>query len=325
LASIIIAVVAIGCVPTKFDAEFVPTRYEGRRAYRVADDWSEVVVVPGLRRLMHFGPAGGPNMLYVNPVALAAPPKGPAAWANYGGDKVWFWPQQPVWTWPPPGDAAADPGHVVASKIGPILRTRSEPVSRYDVTIKRTFALRYGKLGIESALRPTDRAATKLDGVAVWQITQVPRPDRILARLTPGAEPRPVPQATDAPDERRLPVVATHAGGRVIEVSTGPGETDDGYKSHFDADRLATLHGDRLFVLTHVGPAGPYRPGERAQVFASPRPSAPSMGGAPPYVELEFTGPRAAAGAAPPALHTTIEVHEGVTSVERAAAIVAGE
>lgn len=319
---LLVGLVATGCARSQLEGPGERTEFAGRFAYCMTDGQSEAVVVPALRRLMRFGPVGGPNVLYVNPIALdALPETDSAAWANYGGDKVWFWPQSD-WRWPPPGDRAGDGGHGVHFACPTAIMARSEPVPPYGAAIHRAFEMKDGRLTIASTFGPGHDSATppKLDGVAVWAITQLPRPERLFVRLTPGAEPRSVVVTGDEP----LPVVGTLAGGRVVEVGVGPLD-DVGRKGFFDADRLAAWDGGRLVVVTHAGPAdGPYRPGERAQVFASPRSESASMGGASPYVELEFTGPRAGVGKVPPALVTTIEVHEGVTNAERAARIVAG-
>lgn len=65
----------------------------------------EMVIVPDINRIVRFGRPGGPNLLWVDPEAE----NGPAMpWKNWGGEKLWFWPQE-RWPelgspWPPPMD-----------------------------------------------------------------------------------------------------------------------------------------------------------------------------------------------------------------------------
>src|SRR4051794_19258518 len=137
--------------------------------FRLTNGTVDVVVVPQVGRVMRYGPVGGPNLLWENPALAGRDPNpSPAAdvvWANFGGDKVWPWPQD--WAgrtgrqWPPPPEAdqagydvivLGDPG-----TAGPrTLRMTSAPLRGFDVRVVReiTLAPAGTELTIDSRLEP---------------------------------------------------------------------------------------------------------------------------------------------------------------------------
>lgn len=63
--------------------------YKGwQDCYRLSNGTVEVVVVPSVARIMHYGFFGEPNVLWVNPATEGVPVK-PGEWPNHGGDKAW--------------------------------------------------------------------------------------------------------------------------------------------------------------------------------------------------------------------------------------------
>src|SRR3982750_3663343 len=84
------------------------TAYQGwPEAYRLSNGTVDVVVVPAIGRIMRYGPVGRQNLLWKTPRPAGKPASPGKEWANFGGDKVWPWPQDD-WpqragrAWPPP-------------------------------------------------------------------------------------------------------------------------------------------------------------------------------------------------------------------------------
>ena len=65
-------------------------------AFRLSNGEAELVVVPAVSRILHYGLVGGPNLLWQN-ASVAGRPPGAAQWTNYGGSKTWIWPEH-EWT-----------------------------------------------------------------------------------------------------------------------------------------------------------------------------------------------------------------------------------
>ena len=73
----------------------------------------EIVVSPAIGRIVSYGPVHGPNVLWEHPGAAEAPTPF-RGWINWGGDKVWLWPEQNWGDWnggrhAPPGDPTPVP------------------------------------------------------------------------------------------------------------------------------------------------------------------------------------------------------------------------
>ena len=68
--------------------------------WRISNGTVQVTVDTAKSRISSYGYVGGRNVLWVNPDPGNEPinsTPGP----NWGGDKVWIWPQSD-WNWPPP-------------------------------------------------------------------------------------------------------------------------------------------------------------------------------------------------------------------------------
>src|SRR6476469_4272438 len=117
------------------------TAYQGwPEAYRLSNVKVEVVVVPAVGRIMRYGPVGGANLLWENPKLAGHPASPGKEWANFGGDKVWPWPQDD-WpqragrAWPPP--VAADQAAFTVEPRGDSLRMTSPLIEGYGARIVR--------------------------------------------------------------------------------------------------------------------------------------------------------------------------------------------
>jgi hypothetical protein len=116
--------------------------------------------------------------------------------------------------------------------------------------------------------------------VAVWSITQWPKPKRLLARLCGQGEKQITPLSG------KFASITSQPSDMVVLEPSGR----DASKVGLEADELAVVAGDRM-IVQHVVSGGSkeqWLPGERAQIYCD----SDSRVGAPSYVELEFTSPR---------------------------------
>jgi len=250
-------------------------------AYRLSNGVVEAVVVPEIGRVMWFGFVGGENVLWTDPsLHGAAPKRHAAAWQNFGGDKVWPWPQAP-WGdgvgWPPP--LAVDPGRYEATVDGDavVLTAQAAPYARRVV---RRIALAAGEPRL--VIRTTYEAAG--EGAQVWQVTQLRSPRAVRAAGL-GEQPVVKPLTANAPSVKL-------AGGTAVFEQQG-GKAG---KTGIDADNLtAERPGGVPAMLTierTAVSAGDIGPGEAAQVYFDTQVnSAARSPESEHYVELEFLSP----------------------------------
>lgn len=275
-----------------------PVVYGGQPCWRLANDTVDLVVNPGIGRIVRYGFAGDANVLWEDLRAAERAPN-PRDWKNWGGDKIWPWPQG-AWkeamgrTWPPPGDGDIA-AYEVATVPGGLRMTSPElPGLGLRVTREIVLAATGTRVTIRSRLEPAG-AATSGRAWAAWAVTQVPIPDVILARLDVTAR-----QATHAFPEQ-IPFLEPKRVGNTVILTPDP---EKHCKVGLEADRLAGVRGDVLFVQTLVRAgtsAGDWVPGEKAQVFASGGRNPPA-GQMPPYLEMELTSPSSRVAEAPPGL-----------------------
>jgi len=307
---------AVGCA-TMSDRAPTPVTYGGRPCCRLANDTVELVVSPELGRVVRYGYVGGTNVLWENPRAVELAPK-VAGWNNWGGDKVWPWPQA-CWqevagcSWPPPGDGVFPPHTVTPTTHG--LRLVSAEIQGLGFRIVRdiTLASTGSRVTFRNRLEATGPVPT--NSWAVWTITQTALPDAMLARLNRKAAQAIYTFAGHPP----LPEPERH--GRVLHFIGDPA----GYgKSGFDADLLAARFGDVLFtqaILPSTSP-GSYRPGDKAQFYVDDPANPARPPDVPLYLEIELTSPRRPVDAEGPVLAVEWELRR-LTPGERAPANLA--
>lgn len=249
-------------------------------AWRLTNGTVEVVVVPEIGRIVRYGYVGGPNVLWNGDVsAELARTKG---WRNFGGDKVWPWPEN-AWkdrtdrSWPPPDGCERDfEVHLIGKRA---LRMTGPEVTGYGLRVVREIALDETGTRVTVTSRFLHLGEGPKCPAAVWSVTQVPAPTRVLARLTSaGAGAVPFKVFGKGPWQ---------SVGRLREnlaVIERP-ETKSA-KIGLDADALACRIGDVLFVQVLVqGGVGTRKPLEQAQLYCQSKPA---------YVELELTSARGA-------------------------------
>ena len=253
----------------------------------------ELAVSAATGRIVHYGAVRGANVLWDNPHADSSPSPF-VGWHNWGGDKVWIWPEDDWAKWQagvvaPPGDPPSAPYQVEVDKLA--MRMTSPVVAAYGVRIVREIVLDDSGSRVTLINRLEKVAAVRSGGVSkslpisVWTVTQIPAARQILARLLPNMTP---PRFEPFPK-------SPWKGVQVInDVALLTRPAAPWVKIGLEADVLAMPVHDWFFVVrTPVGNNGDsgHEPFRRAQVFSDPDESEFRPAKLPPYVEFEFTSP----------------------------------
>lgn len=287
---VLLSATGVGCARLLPESKSLPAE-TWPDAIRLSNGEVELVVVPSIGRIMHFGLTGGENLLWINPKLLGLPVRDVKHWQDFGGDKAWVWPQArwnelSMTNWPPP--KLLDPGRWSVERIGGHVVLVSDVDRELGLRIRRDIALVAG--------RPTARIVTVVERVgprgagfstqpssdapfAAWVIAQIPTPDELLVPSNVSSS-RPWVPMSARPDPRFVEAVS--GGFRIHPMPSAQ-------KAGFDASELAARFGELRLVQRIVGVSeGVYlEPTDRAQVYASEH-GAP---GKAEYVELEFTAP----------------------------------
>lgn len=221
-------------------------------------------VDPGLGRLLAFGRLGGSNVLWTNPAGTDV-----GGWKNFGGEKLWLWPQD-EWPalfgadWPPPFDGLPWQGR--AGDNWAEWELSLEPV--LPVAIVRKASLEADGLRIHSEV------CGSIVPFRLWSITQIERPRRLEVLS---------PTRRISPDEGEI--FRPHSSGWSMVRSPLHGG-----KWFFDGEGIDVwTPSGFLAIRNHMIPQpGPDDPLEAVQVYFDadePRLRPPGL---PPYAELEF-------------------------------------
>jgi hypothetical protein len=264
-----------------------PEHWRGWDARVLRNQVAEVVVVPGIGRVMQFRLLDGqePSGAFWGHPAL-----GPAlvadenGWINYGGDKAWPAPQA-EWArtvgrgWPPPATFDAAPHTASVDGDAIVLTSPVDPA--YGIRVRRKIVLHPSKaeMSVETTYEKVRGAPVR---VAVWTITQLNPPRSMTVSL---------PERSAFPGGFRsllpAPPLNLSAQGRELTLER---DTDAKTMIATDGDRL-TWDGDGVEPLRVIvenetaAPAGSVWPdGAHSQIYTSPD-------GAQAYVELELLGP----------------------------------
>jgi len=280
---VVVAVLLAGCaVPARAPLRIAPVVHRAGPALRLDNGTVELVVVPGIARIVRYGLIGGANALWEPAVAPA-----PGGWANHGGDRLWPWPQRdwPAWigtAWPPP--AGFDQPHTSELVDGRTLRLVSPVFAAYGLRAVREISLGDAtevviRNRLERVAVPT--AVADLP-VAVWSISQVPLPQSAGGNRVAGSTLR---VGYVAMREPLWPGLAVDA----LQVVVPRGPFAQPGKIGLDADRLWCVQADgmRFEQDCQGGPLSAYQPGERAQIYRDADAADPAAG----CLELEFTSP----------------------------------
>ncbi len=242
----------------------------------------DLVIVPETGRIMRYGFVGERNVLWEN-VDPEAMDNLVGDWMNYGGDKLWVWPQK-GWPrdfghdWPPPMDNLPEPYSYVFD--GRMLTLRSPPLSDNGLRMVREIEL--ASEGTMVRIRNRLEAAEPITRLTPWQVTQLPPPDEIIAR-----------PARDANQVDPYPWTGEWEWRRGMGGLSLFNRITTSAKVGLDADRLAGRFGDLLFICTASTPLDAvYVSGERTQLYYEPNRSKGRLRVGGPYVEFEFTAGR---------------------------------
>ena len=282
----LLATLSLGCAtqPPPVAVERV-TYNNWPDAVRLRNAACELVVVPAVSRVMHFGPAGGPNLLWENPkLAGKTFPADPLDWQNIGGEKLWPTRQNLFgkftgigYDWPPPWPWDAGPS--TAELLPDGVRLTLPHDARFGAHAVREFRL--------DPVRPLVHVRQwieKTDGppapMCVWTVMQVndpafaflPTPDGTFADMgsfegNVTAEPGQVSITRHDTKGRKVGIKPTGENGYAAAV--------------FD-----TPKGRTLLVQSHqVDEKATYPDkGMQAELYVAPR----NVG---LYTELELLGP----------------------------------
>ncbi len=239
-----------------------------------------LVVVPAIGRVMRYGPVNGPEMLW-----RQDDPKGYASqfggFRNFGGDKVWIWPQD-LWTWPPPPAIDAGPYTAIIDGSELLLTSPVDPVGGVQVT-RRIHLADAGSV-VDFITTVTRVAEGPSRGLAPWTIAQVREPPAVVGYIPPKfRELRPI-----STPGQGIWSVDPIAGKPGWVVATPP--RPKSAKVMFPGALLAWVERGRIFMIQGDGIDKPGdKPAERAQLYchdlAAGTP-APDVG---IYIEVEFT------------------------------------
>lgn len=261
-------------------------------AYRLSNQETEVVVVPQVGRIMRYALTGEKNVLWEDQ-QLEGQPGSRDAWRNFGGDKVWLWPEakwldQSECGWCPPYECAQAP-HRAEIVDSSTLRIISAPVAGYGVRIVREISL--APTGSRVLIRSRLESAGKPGPfpLAVWSVAQLPPPDLLLARLVAGSR---LPSRYKLLSKTPWDSIFDEGGG-LLRLEP---PTEHAAKVGMDANLLAWLKDGVLLTAARLpadSPLDGVEPGDMAQVFSTPgRGEQTDPGYAAPYIELEFTSPQ---------------------------------
>jgi hypothetical protein len=258
-------------------------------ACRLSNGIVSLVVVPSVARIMHLSFTAEPNVLWTNAWAAGKSPVG-TEWSNFGGNKVWIWPQI-SWpdrtgrAWPPAMDLPGTIVHTLEQMDDDAVRLTSPPIAGFGARIRREIRLINGEARVEIVNRVEKLAPDADFSMAAWTVSQLPGDGLVLGRMAPD---------TRVEKGYRLHIDVPWAVTPLADDLLGferPGDAPA--KLGFDGSLLAWAKGDVLFVerSTDAGVAtSDFEPGDRAQVYGH----IDLDPGLPPgtsYVELELTSP----------------------------------
>ncbi len=305
---------ALPAVIASANAEVATVNHEGwPEALRITNGEVELVVVPAVGRIMHYGWAGGENLLWQHP--KRAGHRGltrEGTWANVGGDKIWPWPDA---SWPaatgdtlrdldPPTEWEHDPHSVEVT--GPFSVRMTSPlwpaqglrvvrdIALAEVGTRLTLTTRFERLA--PPLASTSYADAIVE-IVPWSVTQLAPPAAVIVDYVPGS-PRPYGLLLGASWDTAFDI-----DRHTLWLPSPQGRSKIGVTGR----ALGWWRGDVLLVQHLLGdePDSRWAAYEQAQVFWTETPG----DGATPYVELEFTAPRRADAPSAPTLTVAWELH----------------
>ncbi len=249
IGSTLLVLLLAGCAQANPPELLKDTRPDWGPTYRLTDGKHEVQVSPEIGRVMHFSRVGEPNILWTYP---GAEPAKIGTFINFGGDKLWSWPQNDGgWGWPPPAtidrgpyqQKAVEPAQPVQpvqpvqqmSLQGPVdpdtgLQAHRLTAITADGRVQNTYTL-------TRVAKPT--ATKPLPKVAAWSIAQVPAVQDVYVRLMPN------PPAVPTTQMGTQVIKSEPVAGRWLKVTP----VFTGAKFGLAGDAIAVRVGDRVVLI----------------------------------------------------------------------------
>jgi hypothetical protein len=263
-----------GCARSNAPKLLTDARPDWGPTYRLTDGVYEVHISPEIGRVMHFSRVGEPNLLWTNPVPQTISSE---QWPNFGGDKLWPWPQNDGgWGWPPPAEVDRGPYKLEPVPDGVRLQGAQNPTRGM---LGERFT-RFSHDRVQSTYSLTAAQPQKLP-LAAWSVVQVPAVDAVYVRLLKD------PTEARTMDEKPKPFKVQRVNDRWVKVAGNY----VGTKVGLAGDILAARIGDRVFVIERT--AGNDDPDLEKSVAAQVYFSDARKTGidANTYAELELIGP----------------------------------
>jgi hypothetical protein len=243
IGSTLLVLLLVGCAQGNPPELVRSTRPDLGPTYRLTDGKYEVHVSPEIGRVMHFSRVGEPNILWTYP---GAEPAKIGTFINFGGDKLWSWPQNDGgWGWPPPTlidrgpfeQKPADPTRPQPHMIlqGPVdpdtgLQAHRLTAITADGRVENTYTL-------ARVAKPT--STKPLPKVAAWSIAQVPAVQDVYVRLMPN------PPAVPTTQMGTQVIKSEPVGVRWLKVTP----VFTGAKLGLAGDAIAVRVGNRVILI----------------------------------------------------------------------------
>lgn len=280
VVAVLLAIFVVGC---NSRPELVSGRSEWGPVYRIQNADRTVDVAPQIGRIVQVDQLSAfPNMLLKRNLLWtdrATPIMTFGPFVNYGGDKMWTWPQR-NWGWPPPVAIDVGPFEVVESSkdrmtlAGPVdaksgLRARRE-IAIDGALVRQTYTLK--------RVEPRESAKP----VAAWSITQIEPPDELYVRRMEGH-----------PHDATLMDKGNATGTRFNDKWVRVNPVYDNSKLGFAGDAILAIVGPRALLIERLpDPQDAQLDAPvAAQIYFRELPKGATAPTEKTYVELEFIGP----------------------------------
>ncbi|MEM9420512.1 MAG: hypothetical protein AAGA25_15895 [Planctomycetota bacterium] len=174
-----------GCQATPIAPTIDHQGWEGSVVLR--NDVAEAVVVPQIGRVLSLRLLDGDNVLWTDPALYGqlASEQQPG-WENFGGDRLWPWPQA-EWATDDQG-VVLNPDTFDQTPLKMTIESDAVVLEGSAGVYGNRFERRISLVEGEASLRIENRITKPRPGTCAWQVTQIPIADRVVAKVDPGAD-----------------------------------------------------------------------------------------------------------------------------------------
>jgi hypothetical protein len=260
------------------------TFHDWKDAWRVRNKSCELVVVPQISRVMHFGLRDGENLIWVADKAKGQVYDKAGGWHNLGGDKIWPEPQD-KFGWPPPYFFDNAPSIAEPLKGGVRLKTKSV-APKYGCVLIREFTLDTEKprVSIKQRFEKSEGEPVEL---TLWTVTQVRKPSFALLPLGAETETKQNYRPLNSSPAGEPPFFNVHETVFSLRYNEKKAQKIGiSANAELNNDWVAAVYPNCIFVETRKLEKDAKYPDSNchAEVFVA----TPELG---PYVELELLSP----------------------------------